>query len=499
MFPSIVAENRLQPSYFGGRRDIPVLTRTSVNDDNEYHLEKYQQRVRAVMSGVQDDMHNQKKYATGYFRSLVASNGNALGSGNKMLFENTGYKDGQFTGGVLHTPAGIKYAQNLLQRRAQEFEAIAEMRAGMEPSQPVPPQPVPLTKEQGMKLEVGMFLDEISSSIASGTTFEGRIDDFKRGFTLLVRVGMEFTLDELNEVKEKVETIYNDLTATEGDAPNPSKRKAIIEVVDVMYEFIDELIATFNLPQNERAKRIQDYVQRIGRTMIKDTGKNRPSKNKLKQDVSKADPDGTPDDPELDTGITRLKELKKDPTEYVQKRGERVERDAEITRKLNEEASMRRKEADDRTRRLEELEMIKLEEISTKKDLIDDIKKMHRQLDMNNPRGLDKKSLSQLQKSKAYAENMIKKNEQIDDINDAFKILGQTPPRLKSKTPKHVQDEYDTLRRTLRDSVTTLQQQVIERGLRMSSTVKRQNWEKSSLETLARKITQFQKLLETKK
>ena len=122
-----------------------------------------------------------------------------------------------------------------------------------------------------------------------------------------------------------MEAIYNLLTNDEqGLSRDPTKKvgnkkRAILEVVDIMYEFVLELIATFSLPQNERVKRIQDYVQRIGRTMIKDTGKNRPSKSELKQDISKQAQGGTPTDPELkNEKITRLKELKKDPSSYVE-------------------------------------------------------------------------------------------------------------------------------------------------------------------------------------
>jgi len=89
MFPSIVQDNHLSKSYFGGNM-FPVQTRTPPSGDNVYHSEKLKERVNAVLAGVKDDANNRKKFVTGYYRSLVASNGKALGSGNKMFFENTG-------------------------------------------------------------------------------------------------------------------------------------------------------------------------------------------------------------------------------------------------------------------------------------------------------------------------------------------------------------------------------------------------------------------------
>lgn len=488
MFPSVVADNHLKPRYFGGRM-IPVQTRKVVNEDNIYHNEKYRQRVRAVLNSVKDDANNQKKYVTGYYRSLVASNGNALGSGNKLFFENTGYKDGRFTGGVLHTPEGIAYAKDLLQRRAQEFEAISQDQERVEPSIE---QPVPLTKEQGMKLEVGMFLDEIHSSLTSGTTYEGRIDDFKKVFRILVQVGMDFTMDELNEVREKIESIYNDLTATETGI-TASKRTSIIEVVDIMYEFVQELIGTFSLPPNERVKRIQDYVQRIGRTMVKDTGKKRPSKQQLKEDVSKTAPEGKPEDPELDQEYTRLKELKKDPKDYVQQRGERVQKEKERA----EETERKRQQFRQQFRQGQEADEVR------KTELMSDLEQLYKEMKMLKLKVPNKKArenlrLKTVRQLEAHVEKVatqVEKEGLIKDMEFGYAVSSERPPRgLRSASIDNVRKMYGDVKKTLIGELEELHAEAKKKGKRKSP-FPVSKFEAKSIEGLAESIVSFKKAL----
>ena len=165
MFPSFVDTDLQQKGYSNvtniqGGENAP-------HEAHSYHAQKYRDRVLQVQNCLKDNRNKKSRMENAYNHTFVASKGTAQGSGNKVFFDN-GYRlPTKLKGGVLSTPEGQVYGQELLRRRAiqfQQLKGLAETPVNDKSNIPTP-QPTPFTTPEFLKLRVSMLLNDIIATL----------------------------------------------------------------------------------------------------------------------------------------------------------------------------------------------------------------------------------------------------------------------------------------------------------------------------------------------
>ena len=280
MFPSIINPHLQSKQYFGGCRSTTMtggLLETIEGEDNVYHKEKYRDYLRRIRNRMLDDRNNEKKFLNGVYPQSVVSYGNAQGSGNKMFFDNPPITRNQMTGGVLSTEKGRAYAMDILQKRGAQMEEIDAMRQPEmnEKSNVNTEQPVPLSPTEFSQMKVNMFLNDVISALDEEKnnlpeSIGNSVGEFNKVTQEIFKNGFSYSLDELNSIYDKLDTIILELRPRIAS----SKSKIVLKYVQQMKVITEEFISTIDEPIEARKLNMKTFSSEKVKA---------PSKRSLKQ------------------------------------------------------------------------------------------------------------------------------------------------------------------------------------------------------------------------
>lgn len=194
-----------------------------------WHDQQMQEARRKVMDAVKYNLGHGYRLQHPGFQGLPD---NSLGSKNRPFFgakdeadvplEHKIHARGSGNAGALWNPAGRKYAEQILQRRAIDTSALEE---GMEAPQVVPPAGEEPTMEK--KLQFNLMLQQLSQAVVQGSVSDLTADLFRR--VISTAIGMIPFLDEDEIMRlyrvftNMLETVQEDM----GDGESTASRQIV--------------------------------------------------------------------------------------------------------------------------------------------------------------------------------------------------------------------------------------------------------------------------------
>ena len=266
MFPSIINPHLQPKQYFGGCGNTTMkggILESIQEEDNVYHKDKYRDYLRRIKARMLDDRNNERKFLNGVYPQSVVSYGNAQGSGNKMFFDNPPNTKNHLKGGVLSTEKGRVYAMDILQNRGAQMEEIDALRQPAEQdvkSNVNLEQPVPLSATEFSQMKVNMFLNDIITALDEEKnnlpeSIANSISEFNKVTQEIFKNGFSYSIDELNSIHDKLETIILELRPR----TQSSKSKIVLKYVQQMKDIIEQFIATINEPIEARKLNMKTF------------------------------------------------------------------------------------------------------------------------------------------------------------------------------------------------------------------------------------------------
>lgn len=171
-------------------------------------------------------------------------------------------EEADMRGGAIHN---FQVAQQLLNRRRQDFQQLEEVKAGLPPTEP--PQSV-LTDLESKELELNVLLRNIGDAIESEQLDSLSTSEIKNIPRLLISLSPYFDESRVTEIIGYLESQIQELNAyLDREADDSKQRKIVVRVIASLTDFIEYLkqgvLPYLDRSYEERIMGANKYAKRI--------------------------------------------------------------------------------------------------------------------------------------------------------------------------------------------------------------------------------------------
>lgn len=279
-FPSAAAglPHKNQPNYLEVSKQTPnVVSIGGYNPFVAFRTQYRDMEHKRAMDGVRQNAINAQKWNTQSTKQGIVNipagsfnRGANLNSGNSCFScpHHGGAYGGAYHGGV-RTQQGSAYVRDLLQKRAQQFDAIRALKEGA-PAVVEAAQPQPLSKDEASQVAIDLLIQTIQTSFLEGNYDEIKTEDIRKLFGSLRAFGFQIAKDTLLSYYDTFGKMINDiktLRAEHGDKrlDIDDLKKVNDVLLNKVYYLLEALLAGYELSPKQQKLFLSSAVKEINK------------------------------------------------------------------------------------------------------------------------------------------------------------------------------------------------------------------------------------------